>query len=254
MRRTVVHYGATSLTGGATRSAKMRLKVPRGIPSKMKGKLRLAHKMLRSLGVDLALVSNQALESGAYYYDTAATAFTDSQDATYQKVPGPAPAYMWAEVRVPHKKKSMSSKQRALNFTHDLKKVSKKQVHQVMQQVFGSAYSWNLSNGQSIRVAIQSRTTKKRTSGKKPVARRRRASTRRRRTSRSMEERIAQRRRASSAACPMGRGSKYYKRERQSPPRPANDPRCRGLTICNSNGCWTSLPNKKKVYSWKKSR
>ena len=146
--------------------AKMRLKIPRGIPSTVKPKLRQAHKMLRKMGIDFALMRNEALEHFGYDGDIPGEDFFDLQNTTYEKVPGPAPAYMYAEVRVPFKQRDMDPRQRFLWFNHDLKGISNTEVHKVMTKVFGTALSWNKSNRESIRVTIRKPATK---AGKKTV-------------------------------------------------------------------------------------
>ena len=147
--------------------AKMRLKIPRGIPSTVKPKLRQAHKMLRKMGIDFALMRNEALEHFGYDGDIPGEDFFDLQNTTYEKVPGPAPAYMYAEVRVPFKQRDMDPRQRFLWFNHDLKGISNTEVHKVMTKVFGTALSWNKSNRESIRVTIKKKPATK--AGKKTV-------------------------------------------------------------------------------------
>lgn len=252
MRRTVVHY-APAIEGGAAATPprpKMRLRIPRGISRAAKKKLQEAHKRLRKIGVDLYLARNEALPSGNYYLETAAEAFYAARDKTYEHVPGPAPASMWAQVRIPHKRNTMSSGQKMLYFNHDLKRVSGVAVDRVMRSVFGAAYSWNGTSGKSMGVNLAALSPPRRAST--PRRRRSRSSPSRK----SMKRRIARRRRASSSSprCPMGEGLKYYKPSRLSPPRPANHAGCRGKTICNSNGCWTSTPNSRGVHSWRIKR
>lgn len=252
MQRTVVHYGSP-LAGGATRASRrgMCLQIPRGIPRLASKKLKEAHRRLRKIGVDLFLARNEALASGDYYLDTAANAFYAARD----KASDPAPAYMWAQVRIPHGQDRISPGQKMLYFNHDLPGVSRSKLEQIMRSVFGRAYSWDGTNGKSMGVNLalasssSSSRRKKRTSASR--------SRRRRRTSKSkataMKRRIERRRRASSSSeCPLGEGLKYYKPSRLSPPRPANHVGCRGKTICNSNGCWTSTPNSRGVHSWRK--
>lgn len=223
----------------------MRLHIPRGIPRLASKKLKEAHKRLRKIGVDLFLARNEALPSGNYYLETAAEAFYAARDETYEHVPGPAPAYMWAQVRIPHGQGRISPGQKMLYFNHDLPGVSRSKLEKIMRSVFGSAYSWDGTNGKSMGVNL--------TLASSSSASR---SRRRRRTSKSkskpMKRRIERRRRASSSSeCPLGEGLKYYKSSRLSPPRPANHVGCRGKTICNSNGCWESRRNSRGVYTWR---